>query len=232
MEQRLNNRYTPGPAFPLQVWIVNSEREWPAKVRNISGNGIGLLVDAAAPFSQDQKVLIKLSFGTYQQQINAQLVHIHPETKGLYCGAGMIFDDFLVQKSYLQLLQPISIGQSLKPVAEDRIIQNEPQLIKQVYRGEDRSVLTVWLDKSFGTPLHSFEFEMHDYFCRAEAKIGVLEAYALEATDSFKGKISNPVFDTSGDLHEEIRQLFSWILPNLSPSVPDDIRAFLLRFAT
>jgi hypothetical protein len=59
----------------------------------------------------------------------------------------------------------------------------------------------------------------------------VLEAYVREATDSFKGKLSNPVFDTSGGLHDEIRQLFRWIMPNLSRAVPDDVRAFLQRFA-
>jgi len=29
-----------------------------------------------------------------------------------------------------------------------------------------------------------------------------------------------------------MRQLFRWIAPNLSPAVPDDVRALLLRFAT
>jgi hypothetical protein len=43
--------------------------------------------------------------------------------------------------------------------------------------------------------------------------------------------LSNPVFDSSGGLHDEIRQLFRWILPNLSRDVPDDVRAFLQRFA-
>jgi hypothetical protein len=111
------------------------------------------------------------------------------------------------------------------------VVQNEPQFIKQVYRGEEQSVLTVWLEKSFGTPLHSFEFEMHDYFCRADAKSGQFEAYVRESTDSHKAKLSNPVFDISGDLQTEIRQLFRWIVPNLARNVPDDIRAFLQRFA-
>ena len=32
-------------------------------------------------------------------------------------------------------------------------------------------------------------------------------------------------------MHDEIRQLFGWTLPNLSASVPDNVRAFLQRFA-
>jgi len=159
-------------------------------------------------------------------------VQVRPELKGMYCGMGLAFHDFMEQKSWLQLLQPVAIGQSLQAVPEDRVVQNEPQFIKQVFRGEEQSVLTVWLDKSFGTPLHSFEFQMHDYFCHADAQSGVLEAYTREAADSHKGKLSNPVFDADGDLHDEIRQLFRWILPNLSKAVPDDVRAFLQRFTT
>lgn len=232
-EQRLNNRYTPGAAFPLQAWLVSSGREHPAKVQNLSGNGIGLLlIDPAAKPAEGQPGRVRLSLDAHQQVLDGSVVQVRPETRGTYCGVGMKFDGFLEQKAWLQLLQPVAIGQSLKAVPAERVVQNEPQFIKQVFRGEDQSMLTVWLDKSFGTPLHSFEFQMHDYFCRADAKTGVLEAYAREATDSHKAKLSNPVFDTSGGLHDEIRQLFRWILPNLSREVPDDVRAFLQRFAT
>jgi hypothetical protein len=231
MEQRLNHRYTPGGGFPLQAWLVTGGKEWGARVLNISGNGIALLVDAAAKPAAGLPVRLRVSMGSHQQTLDARLVQVKPDLKGMYCGIGLIFRDFVEQKSWLQLLQPIAIGQSLQAVPEDRVVQNEPQFIKQVFRGEEQSVLTVWLDKSFGTPLHSFEFEMHGYFCRADASSNRLEAYLLEEADTHKGKMSNPVFDADGDLHDEIRQLFRWILPNLSKAVPDDVRAFLQRFA-
>lgn len=229
---RLNQRYTPGGGFPLQAWLGVGATEWPAKIDNLSGNGLGLLVSAppAAP-AEGQEAGVRLSLGSFQQTLSARIVHMRTATRGHYCGVGLQFGDFLEQKSYLQLLQPVAIGQSLQAVPPERVAQNEPQFIKQVFRGEEQSALTVWLEKSFGTPLHSFEFQMHDYFCRADARSGVLEAYVREATDSHKGKLSNPVFDTSGGLHDEIRQLFRWILPNLSRAVPDDVRAFLQRFA-
>ncbi|MSU46808.1 MAG: hypothetical protein EXS42_06725 [Lacunisphaera sp.] len=79
--------------------------------------------------------------------------------------------------------------------------------------------------------MHSFEFRMHDYFCKATVETGVLEAYGLESSDSHKAKLTNPVFDTSGGLRDEIRQLFRWIVPNLAKTVPDDVRAMLKGFA-
>jgi hypothetical protein len=164
-------------------------------------------------------------------EFDGTLAHFHPEQKGLHCGVGISHADFPRRKAFLQLLQPIAIGQSLQPVAAERVLQNEPQFIKQVYRGESDSVLTVWLEMAMGTPLHSFEFRMNDYFCRAMMQTGVLEAYALESAESHVARLSNPVFDTSGALHDEIRQLFRWIVPNLSQAVPDDVRAFLQKFA-
>jgi hypothetical protein len=126
----------------------------------------------------------------------------------------------------------VAIGQSLEPVPDERVIQNEPRFTKKVFRGDDQAMLTVWYEKASAEPLHRFEFQMHDYFCHVDGKSGVLEAYQREDSGSHKGKLSNPVFDISGSLHAEIRQLFRWILPNLSPHVPADIRAFLQRFAT
>lgn len=232
IEQRLNHRFTPGAAFPLQAWLLTGDRETPAKIDNISGNGLGLILgDPAIPAETGQDVRIRLALAAHQQTLKGRLVQVRAEGKNRFCGVDLSRGDFLEKKAYLQLLQPVAIGQSLLAVPAERVVQNEPQFIKQVYRGEDQSALTVWLEKSSGTPLHSFEFEMHDYFCRADAKSGILEAYVREAADSHKGKLSNPVFDTSGDLQAEIRQLFRWILPNLARPVPDDIRAFLQRFA-
>ncbi len=230
-EQRLNQRYAPGAAFPLQATLILADQEWPGKIANISGNGVGVLIDPVASPTDGQPARVRLSLDRHRIELEARIAHLKPDEKRLYCGLDLKFADFDLQKAYLQLLQPITIGQSLMAVPGDRIIQNEPQFIKQVYRGEEGSVLTVWLESKPGTPLHSFEFQMHDYFCKAKMKTGALEAYLLETNDSHAAKLVNPVFDTTGGLHDEIRQLFRWIVPNLSKSIPDDVRAVLQGFA-
>lgn len=231
-EQRLNQRYAPGAAFPLQAAVELDGRTWPAKVLNLSGNGVGLAVPGAGLAAKaGQDCVVTLTLGMHRQTIPGRVAHTRAHGRDLQAGIGLRFGDFLVQKAYLQLLQPVAIGQSLRAVPADRVIQNETQVIKQVFRGDYEAVLTVWLEKTFGTPLHSFEFQLHDYFCRADVKAGVLDAYAREEAESFKGKLTNPVFDAAGDLQDEIRQLIRWILPNLTPAVPDDVRAFLQRFA-
>lgn len=232
MEQRLNHRYTPGAGFPLQAWLTIAGQEIPAKILNLSGNGIGLLVKRGTQVIGNQLARVRLQLGDYQLAIDAVIAHVQPHGNDLACGIGFKFSEFSRQKAYLQLLQPVAIGQSLQPVPPERVVQNEPQLIKQVYRGESDCVLTVWLQMTMGTPLHSFEFHLDDYFCRATMTVGKLEAYQLREADATTAKLTNPVYDTSGELHTEIRQLFRWIVPNLASAVPDDVRAFLQHFAT
>lgn len=230
-ENRRNTRYTPGAGFLLQAGLRGARGEWQAAaVQDLSGQGVGLLLGPGTPVAVGQAPQVKLVFDGQELVLASRVIHVEPRPAGVFCGLDLQFGDFEAQKAYLQLLQPVALGQSLQAVAPERVVQNEPQFIKQVFRGEGDCVLTVWLAKTGGTPLHSFEFQLDDYFCHADAQSGVLEAYLREKSATLKGKQSRPVFDQSGGLRDEIRQLFRWILPNLSPAVPADVRAFLQRF--
>jgi hypothetical protein len=232
MEQRITTRYTPGAAFPLQAWLLAAGQEWPAKIKDISGSGISLCVEPDAALVEGAAVRVRLRFGAHQQLIEGRIVHLRAEAQGgLQCGVDLKFADFIARKTYLQLLQPILIGQSLVPVAPEQVAQGKPPFVTQVFRGEDNSSLTVWIDESAGAALYGFEFQMQDYFCRVEGKSGILEVRERQETAARKKTVSHPVFDISGTLHAEIRQLFRWTLPNLSAGVPPEVRAFLQRFA-
>jgi len=231
MEQRLNNRYTPGAAFPLQAWLLTEGNETPAKILNVSGNGIGLLLEPDTLPAEEDAVKVRLRFGAHQQLVDGRVVHLRPEAAKAYCGVGLKFADFPSRKTYLQLLQPVAIGQSLQPVPADQVVQDDPPLLRQVFRGDDKALLTVWLEPGPERVFHRFEFRLKDYLCQADRASHLLETQAPAEATSHAGKSSNPVFDISGNVQAEIRQLFRWTLPNLSAGVPDDVRAFLQRYA-
>lgn len=230
-DHRLNRRYTPGPSFPLRARLNLGGRECRGVIQNLSGNGVGLLIGREPTVTAGQSVRVRFELDQHHLDLPARLAHLWPQENDLYCGLGLGFADFPLQKAYLQLLQPVAIGQSLQPVPAQRVVQNEPQFIKQVYRDDSDSVLTVWLARTTGMPLHSFEFQLEDCFCRALAATGVLEAYTLEPDTEHKARLTHPVPDPTGGLQDEMRHLLRWIVPNLSPAVPDDVRALLLRFA-
>jgi len=232
MEQRLTTRYTPSAAFPLQAWLLTEGNETPAKILDISGNGIGLLLEPDALPAEGDAVQVRLRFGAHQQLLDGRVAQLRPEAAKAYCGVGLKFADLLTRKTYLQLLQPIAIGQSLRPVPAEQVLQNEPSLSKRSFRGDDQSLLTVWYDRSINPTIQRFEFRTTEYFCQLDRSSGVLEIQSHADSGAHEGKSSNPVFDISGTLQAEVRQLFRWTLPNLAAVVPDDVRAFLQHYAT
>src|SRR6186713_782201 len=232
MEQRLNTRYTPSDAFPLQAWLLTEGNETPAKILDISGNGIGLLLEPDTLPGEGDAVKVRLRFGAHQQLVDGRVSHLRPEAAKAYCGVGLKFADLLARKTYLQLLQPIAIGQSLQPVPAEQVMQDVPSLTKRSFRGDDQSQLTVWYDQTARPQIQRFEFRTTEYFCQLDRSSGVLEIQSHADSGAHEGKSSNPVFDISGTLQAEVRQLFRWTLPNLAAGVPDDVRAFLQHYAT
>jgi len=231
MEKRFNQRYVPGTAFPLRAGLHCAGRDCPAKLQDISSNGVGVLVGTDTDLADGQFLRVDLMLDQHRLEIDARLIHQQPRENGIYLGLGLKFGEFELQKTYLQLLQPVIIGQSLKPMAPDRITQDEPQFLKQVYLGEPDSLLTVRAKTTPGMPLQSFDFRMNDNYCQGTMKNGGPEAYALESIDPAGAKLSRPVFETSGGLHDEIHQLFRWVVPNLASTIPDNVREFLRKFA-
>jgi hypothetical protein len=147
------------------------------------------------------------------------------------CGLAVEFGDFAQRKGYLQLLQPIAIGSSLEPVDPQLVEQNEPRFTKAVFRGEFDSVLSVWRESAAGGAIHNFELTMHEYLVRGEAHVRVLEVFHRSQTERPpQMKVSAPVFDLSGGVNDEVRQLFCWVVPNLPAGFPEDIRGFLKQF--
>jgi hypothetical protein len=232
LEKRLNLRYVPGPGFPLRASVHHGGRDHTAKILDVSSNGVGLLVAHDTGISAGYHLRVDLVLGQHRLEFEARIAHLQPREEGLYLGLGLVFAEFELQKTYLQLLQPIVIGQTLQPMAMDRVIQDEPRFSKQVYTGDPDVLLTVRREQMTGTPLHSFEFQLPDSFCRGIMRQGTVAPYALESMEASAAEQSQAVFETSGGLHDEIRQLFRWILPNLSLSLPEDVRAFLQRFAS
>jgi hypothetical protein len=232
LEHRLNRRYTPGAPFPLRATLKAAGRDWPGRVYDVSAGGVGLLLSRDDALTSGLAGRLRLELDHHQLEVKSVITHANLRKDGCLCGIAVEFDDFSVQKAYLQLLQPIAIGSSLQPVAAGLVIQNEPRFTKLSFRGESNSVLSVWRKNTATGDLHSFEFMMQDYFVRADAKVRVLEVFTRSQLDRPPQlKVSAPVFDPAGGVNDEIRQLFRWIVPNLPDSVPADVRGFLHSFA-
>lgn len=225
LEKRLSQRYSLGADFPLLATLRHAGREHPAKVVDMSSTGVSLAFAANAAPAAGLHVNLELALDRHRLELEARVAHQQAREGGQHVGLSLVFADFELQKTYLQLMQPVVIGQSLKPLPVEGIFQDDPRFLKQAYAGDGDNQLTIRLDQARGT-LHSFEFRMENYFCRGGAEPGRTESGAVEP-----GATGGPVFETSGGLHDEIHQLFRWVVPNLSAGVPENVRNFLRRFA-
>jgi PilZ domain len=231
LEKRLNRRYVPGTGFPLRTSLHFAGRNCPAVLQDMSGNGVAVLVGKAVALDPGQMVRLDLELDQHRLEIDTRLAHLQPHDQGFYCGLGLKFGEFQSQQAYLQLLQPVVIGQSLQTMSDHQPVQPEPGFRKQIFIGESDSMLTVTTALANGPALHSFEFRMSDFFCQGSLQTGQLETGTQDPDAAPEALVRNPVFATSGGLHAEIHQIFRWILPNLSAAVPADVRAFLQQFA-
>jgi len=231
LEKRQNQRYVPGREFPLKAAVRYAGRDLATAIQDVSSHGVGVLASRDSALAAGLHLRLDLTLGQHRLEIEARIAHLQAQADGVYLGLGLIFRDFEAQKTYLQLLQPVVIGQSLQPMAVDRVIQDDPRFIKQVFIAEPDSQLTVRREATPDSPLHSFELAMLDSFCRGIIRPGTAAPYALESREASGSRAGEAIFETSGGLHDEIRQLYRWVLPNLSSAVPTDVRQFLQRFA-
>lgn len=223
LEKRLSQRHPIGSGFPLLGTLRHAGRDYSARVADMSSNGLGVTVAAGTAPSPGHHVSFQLALERHRMELEARVAHQQARESGEYVGLSLVFPDFEQQKSYLQLLQPVVFGQSLRPMPAEGIFQDDPRLVKQGFAGDFDNQLTVWLDRAEALAPHSFELRMQNYFCRGGLPTGRTEAGELGA--------DGPVLETSGGLHEEILQLFRWVVLNLGADVPDNVREFLRRFA-
>jgi len=231
LEQRHNQRYAPGREFPLQARLHADAGDWPGRVLNISASGIGLLLERAIGLTAGQACRLHLELDQYELDLDVRLAHAETHADGWHYGLTLSFADFPLQKTYLQLLQPISIGCSLKPVTIGPFAQNDLPLAQYSFQGDAGSKLTLWRDKPPATSLHHFEFLLPGYIIKADVQARKLAVSLRPPDPSNAGKSSMPPTELSDDTKADVRQLYRWIVPNLPESLPAEARAFLQTFA-
>jgi len=226
LNHRLNQRYKPGSDFPLKTTLYLSGGAWTVVVQNMSGTGLGVLVDPPAPLAVGQSARVGLELDRHHLDIRARIAHLQPRDDGVLAGMELKFDDFRTQKTYLELLHPVVIGQSLHPVNVHLVAQDEPGFIKQLYQGQSDFSLLVRREDAAGEPLHSVEFRMSDYSWRVSRPPDAPPGWTPPPATSDEPK-PEPIYDSAGGLHFEVHDLFRWIAFNLSGAVPDDVRAMV-----
>lgn len=228
--QRQNRRYAVGAGFPLHACAVWRDAEVAGRVTDLALAGLGIVVPGA--FTPPRKdCTIRLTIGPEGLALPARLAHRQPLGTDTACGVAVEFPEFSAKLAYLQLVEAVAFGAALVPADPAHVAQDTTWLLKEIYRGEGDTQLTVWREKAGGS-VDSFEYRLAGCFVRGHVKVPRLELYTQETLAAReKPGYSAPALTRFADENAEVRRLYRWVVPNLAPVVPADIRALLARFA-
>jgi len=237
-DKRQAERYAVGQAFPFKsvVTLIGHDGEgnpiahtdrgqdWAGRLVNISATGASMQIHNAAIAVRGEPCVFKLSLDGYLIEIPGTIAFFRFYTQYALCGFSFNFQAHEIQKAYLQILEPVSLGASLVAVDPASIKQDIEGLIKTQFAGDKAARLTVWRDTTGA--IHSFDFRMNDYTVRWAQGMHEIQTAAFDSKSAGK-KGARAVTGLTPAQQEEVHWLFCLAVPNLSKAVPLDVRKFL-----
>lgn len=243
-DKRRAQRYPVGPEFPLKATIslVGSEfldrvrnreaqaaRSWGGRLVDLSAHGASLALPPSAISVRGEPTTLTLRIEEHELAIPGEVVRFVALSTHAVCGVRLGFADAVQRASYLQLLEAVILGATLRPWYPTGLVRNPPGLMRERYQGEQGTVLNVWRRKE-DRACACFELKLRQHLVRGEAGRPEVEVFTPSARRDARAAGSAPGFRLSNGAHAEVRRLFRWIVPNLNRSLAEDLRRFLLGF--
>ena len=199
-------------------------KDWSATAVDLSASGANIKLSLAAVAFQREACCLKISRGDYLLEIPGTVAHFRCGAQFSQCGISFNFPNAEVQQAYLQLLEPIVIANSLIPVPA---VQDASGRHMDHYGNGTSASLRVWRDAP-GGQIVGFDLRMNRFVIRWNDGATELDISGL--ADAIPGEKSAPADEfvaLTETEHEDLRWLFCLAVPNLSSSVPQDVRSFL-----
>ena len=233
-DKRKLPRYAVGEGFQFKTILTlfsgdkgttgRKGKDWPVTVVNLSATGANVRLSLAAVAFQREHCSLKFSLGDYHLEIPGMLAHFRYGARHSLCGIHFSFPDAETHHSYLQLLEPVFIGDSLIPFPAG---DETPDRHTEHYGGNPLTTLTVNREAPGGAII-GFDLRMRHYMVGWVKGSPELEVYGLgEADPSAEPSAAPPLVALTPEEEEEVRWLFCLAVPNLTKAVPADVRAFL-----
>ena len=230
VERRKAPRFKVHPDSPLKVVLSFIGRDetgkpmshsrhgwnWRGRLLDCSEHGVRLQMGPVvkAVTGDDGELIVEME--DFHLTVPCHIANIVEQPAGLVFGVKHDITGEADWKAYRQLLEVIALGATLKRQFK-RTKPDESGYLVEQYASDRPARLTIWRDKDDQTPA-AFEFLLKDSLVRGAAG----ELQCLAGADG-----ANAATPAQAG---EIRRLFHWVVPNMSPAVPADVRKFLLGY--
>lgn len=235
VERRSAKRYAVNPAFALKAVLSFIARDdtgvpmsdtrqgwnWKGRLIDCSAQGVRIQMGPGLKVELGDPCDLKLTIQDFELTVPCHITNIREQPEGMVFGLKHDIEDAVTGSAYRQLLEVIALGSTLK-LQPKAAKPDASGYIVEMYVSPRPSRLTVWrhpADKSVA----AFEFQLKDNLVRGAA------GHTVEFLADLEGTGSRPA---STEKCLEIGRLFTWVVPNLAPAVPDDVREFLQHYAS
>jgi hypothetical protein len=234
VERRGEQRHAISPDFPLRAVLsfigrdesgapMSESRQgwnWKGRLIDLSEDGARLQLGPAVKVRAGEPCDLLLAVQDYELMLPCRVTNLTEHPDGIIVGLNHVIEDAAVLNGYRQLVEVVALGSTLRLQAKGAQPDVSGYLV-ETYASLRGSRLTVWrhpADRSVG----AFELVLQDNLVRAAA------GRTVEFMSDIDGSGSRPA---SAEKCLEIGRLFRWVVPNLPPEIPADLRAFLQQHA-
>ncbi len=234
-ERRGSSRYAVKTDFPLKT-VVNllgrdehghllqsrdgKGRDWPGRLLDLSFTGARVQLPPTVLAHRGDACHLKLDVQGYELIAPAKIAHIAERRDSFLFGLTLDTGASQTRTAFRQLVELVAMGATLKKHRAQRF--DDAGYLVEEYTGEAGSHLVIWRHR-VGREVAAFEFRLKDCAVRGLADHAKLQCYADVDPDATR--------PASAAKSEEIQRLYQWVVLNLAPAVPADVREFLQQRA-
>lgn len=207
--------------FPLRVGIApgGSDRwNWKCRLLNCSEPGVRLLVGAAVEAAAGTPCWLRLDLEGFELMLPCLVSNRRQQGERMFLGLKQVIADPETLGGYRQFLEIVALGAMLRQYVRRSQPSGSDYQVEQ-YVSARHSCLNVWRHPATGM-VAAAELILKDSLVRVTPG-KPLEYFA--GTDAATAPRAAPAEAL------EMYRLFRWVVPNLSLSVPEDVRKFLLK---
>ncbi len=230
-ERRSTQRFVLHPGFQLKAVLSLIGRDdtgvpmsntrhgwnWKGRLLDCSEHGARMQMGSSLKAVSGDTCDLILTVDDYELTVPCHITNIRELDGNLVLGLKHDIEDEAIWTGYRQLLEVVALGSTLKPHGRSPKPDESGYLVEH-YVSKRSARLSVWRHPSNQAVL-AFEFQLKDNMVRAAAGQGMEFLAGEEARPATAAKSM------------ELQRLFNWVVPNLAPAVPEDVRAFLRAYA-
>jgi len=234
MERRSTKRFAINPAFALKAVLSFIARDesgapmsntrqgwnWKGRLIDCSEQGVRIQMGPGLKIELGDPCDLKLTIQDFELTVPCHVTNIGEQPEGMVFGLKHDIAGAATQSAYRQLLEVIALGSTLKLQPKAAKPDASGYLV-EIYASNRPSRLTVWRHPA-DESVAAFEFQLKDNLVRGAA------GHSAEFLSDLGGTGSRPA---STEKCLEIGRLFTWVVPNIAPAVPDDVREFLKNYS-